>query len=663
MSSVSPSAADSQSVRVPAGHLPAWTVGELPRPPERGWRTWRKLVGPGVLLAGASVGSGEWLFGPAVTAQYGASLLWLAGLSIVAQVFCNLEMMRYAVYCGESIIVGYLRTWPGPRFWVVWYAVLDLAAIWPFNASNAAVPLAAAILGHLPSAAIVSIGGITMSESFLVKLLGYVIFLAAFVPLIFGGTIYKMLERVMTLKLVLVLGYLIFFAVLMVSPTNAWQVISGFFRVGTVPLRAQTIIVGRNFTLSQQHGATRLAIKGTIENDAPLITAYLVDRTAEGARRVEKYDRLDSSPVDLREAFQQLTRRAVALAQPNRFTIEDTQEGDAISVVGQIDQARVWHPRQFTITAPGAEPRRYERLELVPEPFRDRFSELIENQGLQLVGLAGYVARHGELPPLDWAMLAAFAAIAGAGGLTNTLFSNFARDAGWGMGARVGTIPSAIGGRQIQLSHVGEVFPLDTANRSRWKGWLRHVRRDQIAVWMLCSTIGMALPCMLSLEFIRHAPVSGDRVAAMTAEGMADRYPEFGQLLWAGTLFCGFLVLAPGQILSGDMIARRWTDIIWTSNSRAQRLSGGQVRWIYYGILTLYGLWGLVALTLFDPLEIAKIGAVLMNVALGWSALHAVYVNRSLLPRELQSNWFMQLGTIACGFFFLGLSLVVFLML
>ena len=29
---------------------------------------------------------------------------------------------------------------------------------------------------------------------------------------------------------------------------------------------------------------------------------------------------------------------------------------------------------------------------------------------------------------------------------------------GWGMGARVGAIPSAIGGRTISLSHVGSVF-------------------------------------------------------------------------------------------------------------------------------------------------------------------------------------------------------------
>jgi hypothetical protein len=173
----------------------------------------------------------------------------------------------------------------------------------------------------------------------------------------------------------------------------------------------------------------------------------------------------------------------------------------------------------------------------------------------------------------------------------------------------------------------------------------------------------MALPCMLSLEFIRHAPVSGNRVAALTAEGMAQRYPEFGAILWCLTLLCGFLVLFPGQILSGDILARRWTDIIWTSSTRAHRLQGSQVKYVYYGIMLLYAAWGLVALASFDPLQIAKIGAVLMNVALGVSALHTLYVNRTLLPRELRPNAFMQAGVIGCGLFFLGISIVVFLSL
>ena len=127
-----------------------WQVGDLPEPPRPGWKLWVGLIGPGIVLAGTSIGSGEWLFGPAVTAQYGAALLWLALLSILFQGFCNLTMMRYTVYSGEPIIVGGLRTWPGPGVWVACYAVLDLASIWPYNASNAAVPLAAVVLGRLP---------------------------------------------------------------------------------------------------------------------------------------------------------------------------------------------------------------------------------------------------------------------------------------------------------------------------------------------------------------------------------------------------------------------------------------------------------------------------------------------------------------------------------
>lgn len=644
---------------VKAGLLPDWTVGDLPDPPPRGWRTWARLLGPGVLLAGASVGSGEWLFGPAVSAQYGATLLWLAGLSIVAQVFCNLEMMRYAVYCGESIIVGYLRTWPGPRFWMVWFVILDLAAIWPFNASNAAVPLAAAMLGHLPGRGVVDLLGYEMPEWQLVKVLGYVIFLVAFVPLIFGGTIYRMLERVMATKLVLVLGFLVFFTLFTVSASNMWEVVTGFFRVGTVPLRAETIIVGRHFTLTRHEGPERLTIKGTIEHDAPLVTAYLVTRGGAADLQVTKFDRLESVPAALAVPFGELTTEAVALALPGRFTVADTQLGRRIAVEGRIDEARKWQPERFTITAEDGQSQVYQELSAVPEPYRARLGEYLQTQGLELVGLVDYTREHGALPPLDWAMLASLAAIAGAGGLTNTLFSNFARDAGWGMGARVGTIPSAIGARQIQLSHVGEAFRLNATNRARWLGWMRHIRRDQLYIWMLASVIGMALPCMLSLEFIRHAPVSGDRVAAMTAEGMAERYPQFSTLLWTATLLCGFLVLAPGQILSADQIARRWTDIIWTSNSRAQRMSGDKVRWIYYSILTMYGCWGLVALTLFDPLQIAKIAAVLMNIALGWSSIHAVYVNRMLLPKELQSSLLMQLGALACGVFFITVSMIV----
>ncbi len=639
---------------VPAGRLAEWTVGDLPEPPPRGWRTWGKLVGPGVLLAGASIGSGEWLFGPGVTAQYGATLLWLASLSILGQVFCNLQMMRYAVYCGESIVIGYLRTWPGPRFWVVWYALLDTAAIWPFNASNAAVPLAAAILGHLPGDGTLMWMGLTFTEGELVRWLGYLVFLAAFVPLIFGGTIYKTLERAMVIKLVLVLAYLLFFGVFMVSWTNAREVIEGFFRVGVVPLRAESIVAGRHFSLSTPAGGQRITVKGTIVNGQPLVTAWVVD---SGDRSVT-FAAADDLPKELRGTQADLLAQAQRLAKPGEFYVADETNEGTLIIRGRIEKNGRWKAEQFEIARTDAT-KQFANLDELPSPLAARARELIANQGIERVNILGYWSTNRRLPALDWAMLASFAAIAGAGGMSNTLFSNFVRDAGWGMGAHVGTIPSAVGGLRIKLSHVGQVFRLDATSRRRWLGWMRHIRRDQLAVWMLCSVLGMALPCMLSLEFIRHAPVSGNRVAGLMADGMAERYPEFRDLLWFSTLLCGFLVLAPGQIIACDQIARRWTDIIWTASSRARQFPGEQVRWVYYGILTVYGLWGLVALSLFDPLEIAKIAGVLMNFALGWSALHSAYVNAVLLPRELRPAWWMHVGTAFCGVFFIGISGIV----
>ncbi len=446
------------------------------------------LIGPGLLMVGANIGGGEWLFGPLVTAQYGGRVMWLANLSILMQVFYNLSVMRYTLYCGEPIFVGFFRTPPGVRFWTVFYVLGDLGGVWPYLSSNAAVPLAAVILGRLP----------TGDDDALVRALSYAIFLSAFVPLIFGGKIYNALERVMVTKLVLVLGYLGFVVLVFVSAGTWWEILSGLFRVGSLP------------------------------------------------------------------------------------------EGD-----------------------------------------------------------------------FSWATLAAFAAVAGAGGLTNSAFSNYARDKGWGMGPKVGAIPSAIGGRTIRLSHTGKVFEPAGENLTRWRGWLRHIRRDQLLLWAPGCVLGMALPAMFSYEFIRGvSDVSGHAVAALSAEAIAARH---GRIFWFLTLLCGFLIMAPTQVSQLDNICRRWTDVLWTGWGRLRRLEGHKVKYVYYTILALYGAWGLVALRLTpSPLVLAIASGVMMNFALGFSALHTLYVNLRLLPGPLRPGWWMRAGLVACALFYLGISSIAF---
>ena len=158
--------------------MPRWDTGELIDAPRFTWKNWFALLGPGLVLGGASIGGGEWLLGPRVTALYGGSLLWLATLSILGQVIYNIEISRYTLYTGEPIFTGKFRMLPGPRFWVLAYLFLDFGSVFPYLAANAATPVATLLKGGVvPNPAADS------GDFWLMKVLGYLIFLLALVPI------------------------------------------------------------------------------------------------------------------------------------------------------------------------------------------------------------------------------------------------------------------------------------------------------------------------------------------------------------------------------------------------------------------------------------------------------------------------------------------------
>ena len=90
------------------------------------------MTGAGAIILGGSIGSGEWLIGPSVTAQFTAALLWVATASILLQWVFNEEACRYTLYTGEPIMSGFMRTKPGPAFWGWVYSVLGFLQLgWP----------------------------------------------------------------------------------------------------------------------------------------------------------------------------------------------------------------------------------------------------------------------------------------------------------------------------------------------------------------------------------------------------------------------------------------------------------------------------------------------------------------------------------------------------
>ena len=97
--------------------------------------------------------------------------------------------------------------------------------------------------------------------------------------------------------------------------------------------------------------------------------------------------------------------------------------------------------------------------------------------------------------------------------------------------------------------------------------------------------------------------------------------------------------------------------MLWNASARVRRT--GEVRYIYYGIMAGYAVAGLVILIQFPAVQIAKMAAVLQNIALGSVSLMSIYVNRTLLPKEVQPGWFHQLGVLVCGVFFLSISIAL----
>ena len=52
-------------------YLTSWKLADIPAPPKFNFRNAIAIVGPGAIALSMSIGSGEWLAGPAVAAQYG----------------------------------------------------------------------------------------------------------------------------------------------------------------------------------------------------------------------------------------------------------------------------------------------------------------------------------------------------------------------------------------------------------------------------------------------------------------------------------------------------------------------------------------------------------------------------------------------------------------
>jgi len=466
--------------------LEPWNRAELPRPPVARGLGFLGVIGPGAIILGMSIGSGEWLIGPAAFVKYGLSLLWVTTVAVWLQTILNTELLRYTLYTGEPVVTGFMRTWPGSRFWGGFYALLYFLHVgWPAWAANAAGAFFFLLFRRLPGGA----------DAGAVYWLGVGTFLASVLLLVFGRRIERTLEILNWFLVLGILGGMTFLCLLFFAP-EVWAAALGGF-------------VG----------------------------------------------------YDLRNG----------------------------------------------------------RFQFIP---------------------AG----------ADWFLIGAFAAYSGAGGVSNLMLSNWARDKGFGMGQVVGFIPAAVGGRKVALAHTGSVFPITSESLERWRGWWRIVQVDQWGVFFTGALLGMGLPAILYTIFI--TPGRDIRDLAIAAE-LASAVGSRGGTLLAGMVaLMSVWVLFKTQLDNLEGMARGLTDMLWTGSRKLRRWRGGDVRALYYSLLGLATLWGVVALRLSRPIVLLQMAANIAGAVLVVSALHVLYVNRRFLPEPLRPPRWRQAALVATALFY-----------
>jgi hypothetical protein len=247
----------------------------------------------------------------------------------------------------------------------------------------------------------------------------------------------------------------------------------------------------------------------------------------------------------------------------------------------------------------------------------------------------------------DWLLLGAFAAYSGLGGVGNAYTTHWMRDKGYGMGATVGFIPSALGAA-VPLQGHGNVFEVNQRSLAAWRLWWKYVHLDQWCVFGFGSMAGMALAALFTLQYVPAGTVAGDwAVANLQASGIAAVH---GRIFWYLTLFCGLGVLFSTQLGIVDGLPRAITDTLWSASPAFRRRF--DVRVIYYGVVASFAIWGCIALNLARPLTLIIIGANAAAVIFVVEAVHTLIVNRLFLPSELRPALWREACLVLCALFY-----------
>jgi hypothetical protein len=229
-----------QLARLPDRVLPPPGRRPLPEP-----IALRRMIGPSVILAGLSIGSGELILWPRLTAEWGFALFWACWVGVGLQYFLNMEIERYSLATGESAVVGFVRL--GRGFGPVFFVCATLPWIWPGWATGAATLLHWELgLPVVPTA----IAGLVLCGLLLSV----------------GPVVYRTVERLQLVLVALIFAALLVLAARLVSGEALLALGRGALRVGYVPQGIQLPLLLGALAFAGAGGSVNLAQSNYIKD-------------------------------------------------------------------------------------------------------------------------------------------------------------------------------------------------------------------------------------------------------------------------------------------------------------------------------------------------------------------------------------------------------------
>jgi len=284
-----------------------------------------------------------------------------------------------------------------------------------------------------------------------------------------------------------------------------------------------------------------------------------------------------------------------------------------------------------------------------------------------LLGLDGYAelgrgfVEVQEIPDsvssIGAATLLGAIAFAGAGGSLNLVQSNWVRDKGLGMGARLPKVVSPFTGEESARATTGFFFRRDEANMRRWKAWWKVADREQFTTFFVIGAF--ALLALMTLTAV-SVGTGGDAESFdfIKLQGEALK-TEHGSAL--GTIFwlVGTVVLYSTNLAVLDMVGRVTADVLKTGPlAKSTRWSESR---LYFAVVWLEIAFGAAILLsgMDQPLLLLVIASSLNGLVMFVYSVLLIQLNRGMLPAEIGLGGGRLVALVWAVVFYGGFSVVL----